>query len=105
MKVCPHTGCPVLIPRTSRFCPTHAREHEARRGTPTQRGYDLAHRRLRAQWQRRLNAGEVIACAKCGKPVDPTAWDLGHTADRTGWTGPECRTCNRSDGGRRAHQP
>lgn len=103
MKVCPEPGCPVLIPRTARYCPTHARTYEARRGTSTQRGYGAAHQRLRAVWARRLARGEVIPCARCGLPIDPgQPWDLGHSDDRKSWTGPEhANQCNRAAGGRK----
>ena len=99
MKRCPR--CPRLIPRSARYCVACLAGYEAERGTPAQRGYGTAHRRLRAAYQRRMDAGEVILCARCGKPVDPSAWDLGHTDDRTAWTGPEHpRECNRAAAGR-----
>lgn len=66
----------------------------------TQRGYGTAHQATRKRWARRLKQGP-IPCARCGKPIhhgDP--WDLGHTDDRTTWTGPEHVHCNRSAGGR-----
>ena len=102
-RVCPKADCPVLIPSTARYCPAHMRDYEVRRGTPEQRGYNADHRRLRAAYQRRLDAGEAIPCARCGQPVDPRDWDLGHTDDRTAWTGPEHAHCNRSAAGRASH--
>lgn len=98
---CPAQGCPRIITGTARYCPTHAREYEGRRGTPTQRGYGAGHRALRADWQRRIDAGEPVTCATCPTVLKGAAWDLGHTEDRTGYIGPQCLTCNRSDGGRR----
>ena len=44
-----------------------------------------------------LVAGGGVCCARCQEPIergDP--WDLGHSADRTRWTGPEHRACNRA---------
>ena len=70
------------------------------RGTTGQRGYGLKHKTQRAKWVKRVDAGGVD-CARCGQPIEPgRPWDLGHTEDRTGWTGPEHRACNRKAGGR-----
>lgn len=67
----------------------------------TQRGYDYAHKQERARWQRQVDRGEAD-CARCGEWIEPgTPWDLGHTDDRTGWTGPEHASCNRADGARK----
>ena len=57
------TPCPHLLPPGTRYCPTHARTYEARRGTPTARGYGTPHRQERAKWQARIDAGEIIYCA------------------------------------------
>jgi hypothetical protein len=99
-RTCPIPGCPALIPTTARYCPTHAREYEARRGTPTQRGYDRAHRRLRRQWQDRIDSGHSIRCVTCGIMVKGIAWDLGHERETGKHIGPQCIQCNRSEGGR-----
>ena len=76
------------------------------------RGYDSRHQSERANWQRRLDRGEQIRCCcnrdecskhdgRCSTIITATSsWDLGHTDDRTAWTGPECIPCNRSAGGR-----
>jgi hypothetical protein len=57
----------------------------------TDRGYDGRHKRERARWKPKVERGE-IDCARCGEPIQPDEpWDLGHTDDRTGWTGPEHR--------------
>jgi hypothetical protein len=70
------------------------------RGTTGQRGYGLKHKAQRAKWVTRVDAG-LVDCARCGKPIEPgRPWDMGHTEDRTGWTGPEHVTCNRTAGGR-----
>lgn len=104
MRVCIITGCPNIATTGGR-CPTHATAHNRARGTPTQRGYGATHRRQRAAWQRRLDAGEPITCWRCGQPITPDQpWDLGHDdtyRDRT--RGPEHQYCNRAAGGRAAH--
>jgi hypothetical protein len=70
----------------------------------SERGYGGNHQTLRAKWEPIVRAGGVM-CArqgpKCiGKPLDPDQpWDLGHTDDRTAYTGPECVPCNRGAGG------
>lgn len=69
----------------------------------TQRGYGVKHQRARKAWEPRVNAGGV-SCARCGRGIEPgSAWDLGHTADRSGYTGPEHMRCNRSEGARRGN--
>lgn len=74
-----------------------------RSGSTTARGYGAAHQRERAKWKPHVEAG-LVDCARCGKRIQPgMAWDLGHTDDRAGYTGPECRRCNRADGGRKSH--
>lgn len=54
--------------------------------------YGPNHRRARARYQARLDAGEVIPCWRCGGPIDAdTPMDLGHN-ELTGQTmGPEHR--------------
>lgn len=98
---CPGQRCPTILTNGERYCPRHLAEYETKRGTPEQRGYDVEHRALKRQWQDRIDAGEVIHCARgCGRRITGRAWDLGHTDDRATWTGPECRPCNRGAGGR-----
>ena len=63
------------------------------------RGYDRKHEAERARWVPKVDAG-LVDCARCNQPIQPgRPWDLGHTDDRKGWTGPEHRHCNRSAGG------
>jgi hypothetical protein len=93
--------CPRILTRGERYCPEHAREYEAQRGTPTERGYDAKHRRLRAHWQSRIDDGEIVRCATCSIRLRGRAWDLGHEDDRTKHRGPECIPCNRGEGGSR----
>lgn len=70
--------------------------------TTTERGYGSAHRRLRARWAPSVARGEV-ACARCKQPILPgQPWDLGHDDnDRTKYSGPEHRDCNRGEPSRR----
>ena len=96
---CSWHNCPNLVPRGTRYCKTHQQAHEAQRGTASQRGYDIRHQAERARWVRYLAQGHTITCAKCGRPITShDTWDLGHTQDRTTWTGPEHAHCNRSAG-------
>jgi hypothetical protein len=37
----------------------------------------------------------------CGVELTIASFDLGHDEARTRWIGPQCRGCNRSDGGAR----
>lgn len=91
-------------PGTNGRCPACRSAYNARRdaarGTPAERGYDAAHRRLRRQWSALVDAGQV-RCARCGQPIHPgQAWALDHTDDRTGYLGPSCADCNAIAGGR-----
>ena len=65
-----------------------------------------------ARLRRRANATRVrfaalvvsglAVCARCGLSIAPgAAWDLGHTEDRTGYSGPEHRKCNQLAGARK----
>lgn len=84
-----------------------------RSGNTTERGYGVAHTAERQRWAPHVTAGHVPCHARrCleaedgrGRTIRPgTPWDLGHTPDRTAWTGPEHRRCNRSEGARRGNQ-
>lgn len=103
MRVCPIPGCPHLT--AGGRCPAHARAQDKARGTRQQRGYNAEHDRLRRKLAPLVARGQA-RCARCGEPISPTEpWDLGHTEDRTAWTGPEhANRCNRAAGGRAAHQ-
>jgi hypothetical protein len=84
----------------------------ARKGTTAQRGYGHDHAKLRAALLARWRPGDP--CARCGQPMwhrwlqvngkQVSAIDLGHTADRTAYTGLEHRACNRGDGARRGNR-
>jgi hypothetical protein len=72
----------------------------------TARGYGAKHQQLRDEWTPKVDAGLVDChadtCIEPARHIAPgTEWDLGHTPDRTRWTGPEHRRCNRAEGGRR----
>lgn len=71
--------------------------------TNDQRGYGKEHRALRAEWAPHVAAGTVachaIVCVMPERAIKPgTEWHLGHTADRSAWTGPEHAKCNLRDG-------
>ena len=57
--------------------------------------YGKAHRRKRAQWAVKVDAGHVN-CWRCGKWIQPgTPWHLGHDdRDPTLHRGPEHERCN-----------
>ena len=76
----------------------------ARRGSTEQRGYGTAHRAERKRRLAMFRPGDP--CARCGLPMYGPAEriDLGHTADRTAYTGLEHRSCNRGEGARRGNR-
>ena len=79
------------------------------RGTTAQRGYGPEHTRLRAAWKPKVDAGQVmchaIICLKASRWIVPgSKWHLGHTSDRTAWTGPEHEQCSTSDGATRGNR-
>ena len=61
------------------------------------RGYGARHKALRKRWAAEVARGEVC-CARCGGVIwRDEPWDLGHyDHDRTRYTGPEHRRCNRA---------
>jgi hypothetical protein len=61
------------------------------------RGYDHQHRKLRAALIAQWVPGDP--CARCGQPMwgPPSKIHLGHTDDRTAWTGLEHERCNIRD--------
>jgi hypothetical protein len=106
LHVCSTPGCPELT--TARRCEQHRAQAERARGTRQQRGYDAQHDALRRAWAPKVQRGGVHCHAKqCLMPTRlillGQPWDLGHTDDRTAWTGPEHQPCNRSAGGKAAH--
>lgn len=104
MPLKPCLGC--KRPTAGSRCPTCARAKDRARGTRQERGYDAEHDRIRAAYQRRMDAGETFVCWRCaelGRPhdVDPRDWHLGHDdADRSRYRGPECPAGNLATNGR-----
>jgi hypothetical protein len=69
----------------------------------TASGYGWVHQQVRARWAPLVARGEVV-CARCGRAIAlGTPWDMGHSDfDRSVYSGPEHRRCNRSAGARKA---
>lgn len=87
-------------------CPKHARKD---RPSSSSRGYDHNHEREHAEWQRRMDKGEVVHCRrglKClrypNTRIDPAKpWHLGHPDKECPEPkGPEHMRCNTSAPGR-----
>lgn len=99
MKVCSEPGCPEV--QTETRCLEHRRQRERARGTRQQRGYDAEHDKLRARYQSYMDAGFAYRCWRCGQPIDPANWTLGHCdIDRSKHHGPECPPCDYATTGR-----
>jgi hypothetical protein len=66
------------------------------------RGYGWPHQKLRKRYELFVGAG-LVDCARCGQRIEPgEVWDLGHDDfDRSRYSGPEHRGCNRATAGRR----
>jgi len=75
---------------------------DRRRPTTAQQGYGRRHQAARAGLEPLVLAGNV-KCARCGLPIRPgEPWDLGHDDhDRSKYSGPEHRACNRGTASRR----
>jgi hypothetical protein len=59
--------------------------------------YGATHRRLRRQFARRIERGEMPICPRCGLSIGPDElWDLGHDDFNPSIERPEHRTCNRA---------
>jgi hypothetical protein len=73
---------------------------------PGQRSYGRAHRKLRAEFAKIVDAG-MAHCARCGGWIPPgQPWDLDHSdEDRTRYLGPSHVRCNRATSGRRKPRP
>lgn len=61
------------------------------------RDYGYGHQQVRARLAPIVATG-TARCARCGELIAPgAAWDLGHDDwDRTRYSGPEHRKCNRA---------
>jgi hypothetical protein len=94
LRVCAEPGCPTLTDRTR--CTEHTRARDKARGTRQERGYDAAYDQRRREDMHRYALGEVLYCWRCGKPVFPHDYSLGHCDDdRTVIHGAEhLRACN-----------
>jgi hypothetical protein len=77
------------------------------------RGYGGEHQKRHAWWEPHVQTGCVPCHADIclevrdgrSRLIAPgTPWTLGHTPDRSGWTGPEHRRCGAADGARRGNQ-
>lgn len=77
----------------------------ASKGSSAHRGYGYHHRKLRAELQPHIDAGEAI-CWRCRQPIHPgTPWDLGHDDDdRNIYRGPEHQGCNRGSAATRGNR-
>ena len=74
----------------------------------TARGYDHKHQQVRERWKPVVDGGHgychATVCLKATRWIPPgTPWHLGHTPDRTAWTGPEHAACNCSEGAKRGN--
>lgn len=66
--------------------------------------YGTEHKRLRAQWKVKVDAGE-ICCWRCGEWIPPRSrWHLGHSDDGSQYMGPEHWRCNVRAASREAHR-
>jgi hypothetical protein len=65
--------------------------------TADQRGYGVAHWRLKDRLRPFVAAG-LIPCAYCGERI-VGEWDLGHSDNRRSWIGPTHAVCNRREAG------
>lgn len=100
----PCLECPVIGEWRRGRCPEHERARDKARGARAHGNADATHKRTRAGYQRRMDAGHQFTCWRCGRPIDPTNWHLGHDDhDRTIYRGPECPSCNLGAAGRSAH--
>jgi hypothetical protein len=82
---------------TPRSFPPPRLEKRGKKGrkSTAARGYGSVHQRLRKDWAAKVRAG-AVDCPRCGRPIAPSEqWDLGHSDDRTYYTGPEHAVCNR----------
>ncbi len=114
MRVCSCVGCPAhpgSCPEltTARRCPSCAAQAELKRGRRQARGYDAEHDALRRKWKPKVEAGgvhchEVVCVMPARLILAGQAWDLAHDRATGLHRGPAHAACNRSEGGKAAHQ-
>ena len=102
-RVCKRCGA-LTWSSKSPYCLAHRPPPEVRAKWATKtrdaRGYGAAHRTLRAQYARLVEAGQAT-CARCGQPLlSGEPFDLDHGPDRSSYLGASHRRCNRLAGGR-----
>lgn len=108
LRVC--LDCMATIPAGRYRCRDCERERDKARGSREERGYGYEHRKERARLQSYMDAGVRFRCWRCGRPINPKRWQLGHCdVDRAKYHGPECVPCNTATSGRtgcphRSHQ-
>lgn len=97
--------CPTLIPPDSYrgLCDQCRRAWDRERGGREERGYGREHRAERASVQRRIDAGQVVTCWRCGVQLVGREWHLDHGTDRKTYRGPACGPCNLHLAGLSAH--
>ena len=97
----PCLDCPRIGEWKRGRCDQHERARDKARGPRAHGNADATHKRTRAAYQRRIDAGETLHCWRCHEAIDPTDWHLGHDDDdRSIYRGPECPSCNLSAAGR-----
>ena len=74
----PCLDCPRIGEWKRGRCDQHERARDKARGPRAHGNADATHKRTRAAYQRRINAGETLHCWRCHKAIDPTDWHLGH---------------------------
>lgn len=77
-------------------------------GSTHARGYGKAHEAQRKAWAPKVARGEAechaVICLEVSRAISPAGeWHMGHTPDRSRWTGPEHPRCNTSEGATRGY--
>jgi hypothetical protein len=77
-----------------------------KQGSTYAKGYGKDHEAQRRAWAPKVARGGVqchaIKCLMPARTIGPRdEWHMGHTPDRSRWTGPEHPKCNTSEGGKR----
>lgn len=79
-----------------------------RPGSATTRGYGQDHKDQRRAWDHKVKRGEgqchAVICLMPTRNIGPyDEWHMGHTPDRSRWTGPEHPKCNTTEGATRGN--